>query len=117
MCYCDAEQPAFINETLRIARKRHYCTECSSTIEAGARYVYITGKWDQRVSTHKRCEACAALAVLVCCDVLGDLLGSAKEALDGLLYVERDHEKAGKLGGLLWLARERQEAAYAEKAS
>lgn len=54
----DYEAPAAYTETTRNARKPHQCCECYGAIEAGGRYVYVSGVWDGRGDSFAYHECC-----------------------------------------------------------
>lgn len=60
-CYCDYDQPEFIQVDMRTARKPHQCCECNHPIQPGERYEHVAGKWDGRLDTFDTCEACVEL--------------------------------------------------------
>ena len=89
MCYCDADQPAFINQTLPRAAKLHWCCECGGAIRQGEQYQRSSGKWDNRIDTYVRCIHCRDTVRFMywwskqtegCyCEVFGQLLESVQE--------------------------------------
>lgn len=59
---CDVEFDGcndFTNETLRVARKEHRCSECRKTIRAGERYTYRVAKYDGSLNQDKDCSRCS----------------------------------------------------------
>lgn len=59
-CYCDYGVPDFYTKSRPIARKKHKCDECGSTIWPGDRYEKVAGKWDE-FQTFKTCVHCLAV--------------------------------------------------------
>jgi len=49
-----------LGQTIRCARKRHRCYECSRTIEPGERYEDARGVGDGRVTVMRSCAHCIA---------------------------------------------------------
>jgi hypothetical protein len=77
MCECsDFDTPEFMREATVRARARQRCDECLRSIEPGAEYRKICGKWDREFLTFKTCLGCIALAKRagVTCWLLGDLM-------------------------------------------
>jgi len=54
------DQPEFIYEETRKARKEHNCCECGRIISRGEKYEHTTGKWD-RIDTFKTCIDCLSI--------------------------------------------------------
>lgn len=62
---CDYEYPEVSIETIRKARKKHYCQECLQIINPGDRYQYGKYLHDHIWTTHKICIDCLALSKLL----------------------------------------------------
>jgi len=60
-CCVDYDPVSVFNEHWPTARKSHKCCECSSRIDKGELYQYVTMLWDGSWSTFKTCEKCADL--------------------------------------------------------
>lgn len=58
----DSEDPGAYCEQIRRARVAHRCCACVDWIRAGDRYTYISGVWDGRGSSHKRCLRCSTIS-------------------------------------------------------
>lgn len=50
--------PSCCTESIRKARKEHWCCECRETIKVGDRYEYVSGIWDGRADSYKTCLLC-----------------------------------------------------------
>ena len=89
MCDCsnDAPYPAFINEIIRRARKKHTCVECGQDISKGDRYEDRRSMADGVFYESKTCLSCVTLrrsvrTLLECPDLLYP--GSLQDHLTGL---------------------------------
>lgn len=112
----DYDPPAFFSERPRRCRKPFDCGECEARVERGEVYRFISGMWEGSILTHKHCVGCAELARAVgdvdCSYLFENLLDDAEQAVDPHgLHAEADAAAQGRLIGLLWLARERCDAA------
>lgn len=54
---CDGVSDVYTN-TVRRARKEHYCCACCETIPSGHRYHVVTVIFDRQASSYKRCVRC-----------------------------------------------------------
>jgi hypothetical protein len=62
MCYCDIEQPSFVQVSLiKKSKKQHVCCECQNIIPIGSRYLKTSGLWDGSFGTFKQCDYCTDL--------------------------------------------------------
>lgn len=110
MCVVDFDPPSAYREVHRTARKPHRCEDCRATIAPGDRYLYISGVWDGRGDSFRRCAECSAIAEAArdagCVTSIGGVREEAPEALlSG--YHDDAPEALGRLAGLLFAARER----------
>lgn len=55
------ESPKCCTETVRRARKAHWCCECGDEILPGFTYRYLSGIWDGRAESFKTCLDCLAV--------------------------------------------------------
>ena len=60
MCFT-AESPECFSESMRKARKEHFCVECGSKIQIGQMYQVCTGIWDGSPDSFKTCFPCCRL--------------------------------------------------------
>jgi len=67
VCAIDSadDLPEFMIEHYHIAKKSHYCSECSRIIEPKERYYKAVGKWDGDLKTFKHCTHCMIAAKLL----------------------------------------------------
>lgn len=61
----DCVIPEFYQTYERVARKQYHCCECNAPILKGEKHLYIIGKWEGDISTHRQhldcCEACETI--------------------------------------------------------
>lgn len=116
MCVADGDPADFYSRSERRCARPFDCSECGAHVERGAIYSIVSAKWEGLIETFKRCVACAALGDAVvdvdCSWAFGSLLDDAVAAVDPFgLHADAEADAQGRLIGLLWLARERCDAA------
>lgn len=60
-----SDQPSFINQKFRVARKQHKCCECYQPILPGEKYKYTFGVWDGDTGTYRQCITCSDILDVV----------------------------------------------------
>jgi len=79
----DAEPLEFYSDTWRTARKQHRCDECHEHIEAGEKYLHISGKEEGRWFTFKMCRVCDVISRDYCAP-----LGQLRQWVMGYLGID-----------------------------
>lgn len=101
-CFCDYDAPSVYRRSTPIARKRHYCEECSGFIEPGEQYEYVAGKWDD-FGTFKTCIRCHDLRQWVKNNVPCLCWAHGNIWEDCYYAVEDAHQRArGEVPGLMF---------------
>jgi hypothetical protein len=75
---CDCEYPEFFTTKIRKANKTHKYCECSTLINTGDLYDYLSGKWDGFIGSFKTCLECNEIKdwldkKIDCCIAFGEL--------------------------------------------
>lgn len=86
------EQPSAYSEQRRRARKAHRCCECGREIAAGEVYEYISGIWDTRPASFKRCLMCAEVSDLACQCADADWLPAFGQLAQWLIDFAGEHD-------------------------
>lgn len=57
--------PEFYDHSEPVARKQHYCVECSAPILEGEKHFFYSGKWDGNIEDGRQHLLCLAACLLI----------------------------------------------------